>query len=60
MHNEIESMVKQCATCLKFQKTYYNENLMLREVPNAPWQELGTDIFYFKGKPFLLLVDYYM
>lgn len=53
-------MVKQCATCLKFQKTYYIENLMLREVPNAPWQELGTDIFYFKGKPFLLLVDYYM
>lgn len=59
MNNEIENMIRQCATCLKFQKTHQNENLILREVPNAPWQDLGSDIFYFKGKAFLLLVDYY-
>ena len=32
---------------------------MPHEVPQRPWAKLGTDIFEFAGKPYLLVVDYF-
>ena len=32
---------------------------MNHEIPSLPWQKLGTDIFQFDGKYYLILVDYY-
>lgn len=32
---------------------------MLRDVPKGPWQELGLDLFYFKGHKYLLIIDYF-
>lgn len=32
---------------------------MLRDVPDKPWEVVGVDIFYFKNKAFLLIVDYF-
>lgn len=59
MLKEIEDVVKNCRTCLRFPKTHSKEELLLRSIPDGPWQVLGADIFYFKSSPFLLLVDYY-
>lgn len=28
-------------------------------VPDRPWQKLGSDVFEHKGKPYLIVVDYY-
>lgn len=59
MNKEIEDLVKNCRSCLENQKSHSYEPLMLRQVPEGPWQVVGTDIFYYKNKSYLLLVDYY-
>ena len=33
--------------------------MIAHEVPDRPWQKLGSDLFEHKGKPYLLIVDYY-
>lgn len=43
----------------EIQKKHMHENLLLRNVPEGPWLEVGADIFYFKQIPYILLVDYY-
>lgn len=48
---------KNCNTSSKFQKSQSHEKLLLRAVPDGPWKPAGVDIFYFRIKPFLLLVD---
>lgn len=59
MLKEIEDKVRNCMTCLKFQRTHSGEEMLLRDVPNGPWEQLGIDIFYFKTRKYLLIVDYF-
>lgn len=35
------------------------EPLECSEVPDKPWQVVGTDLFYFQGKNYVLIVDYF-
>ena len=32
---------------------------MPREVPPLPWEKVGTDIFAFKNRSYLIMVEYY-
>jgi len=32
---------------------------MQRDLPTRPWEKLGTDIFKFNGKKYLMVIDYY-
>uniref|UniRef100_A0A3Q4MK41 Integrase catalytic domain-containing protein n=1 Tax=Neolamprologus brichardi TaxID=32507 RepID=A0A3Q4MK41_NEOBR len=32
---------------------------MIPELPTAPWKKVGTDLFHFNGKDYLLVIDYY-
>lgn len=65
MAKQINDVVKNCETCLKYQKANQKETLMPKEIPNAQiagpncWQIIGTDIFTYAGINYLLLVDYY-
>lgn len=56
---DIENLIKNCNVCNKYQKTKSKEPLLLREVPEGPWQTLGLDFFHFKGKEWILIIDYY-
>ena len=29
------------------------------ELPTRPWEKLGTDLFEYKGKRYLMIVDYF-
>ena len=29
------------------------------ELPEYPWQKVGTDLFHFKGSTYLIVVDYF-
>lgn len=59
MLKELEDVIRDCSTCLKFQKSHPKESLLLRNVPSGPWEVIGIDIFYYKSEAYLLLVDYY-
>ena len=59
MSEDIERLVAKCSTCLKHQRSNQKEPLKPHAVPVRAWQKLGTDIFEYKSKPYLVIVDYY-
>jgi hypothetical protein len=59
MNKDIEKVVNRCQICLKYRKANTKEPLECSEVPEKPWQVVGTDLFYFQGKNYVILVDYF-
>ena len=52
-------MVKNCDLCNKHQPAQPKLPIMQPDLPTRPWEKLGTDIFEFNGKKYLMVVDYY-
>ena len=59
MSADIERLVAKCSTYLKHQRSNQKEPFKPHAVPARAWQKLGTDIFEYKSKPYLVIVDYY-
>ncbi|GFO22879.1 Pol polyprotein [Plakobranchus ocellatus] len=59
MSQDITDLISRCSTCLKHRNKQRKETLINRELGEYPWQKLGTDIFNFEGKEYLLVADYY-
>ena len=62
LYEELKDLVTNCTTCLKF-STQKPTCLSSRqyaghEIPVHPWSKLASDIFYFEGYSYLLIVDY--
>lgn len=55
---DIEQMVSTCDTCIKHQAKQPKEPLTITDIPEEPWQKVGTDIFHLGGKNYLLVIDY--
>ena len=55
---ELETVVKNCGTCCKHQAPAI-QPLIPSSLPDLPWQRVGTDLFEYKQKPYLLIVDYH-
>ena len=59
---ELKDLVTDCTTCLKFsaQKPtcLSNRQYTGNEITVHPWSKLASDIFYFEGDNYLLIVDY--
>ena len=62
LYEELKDLVNNCTTCLKFssQKSACLSNIQYagHETPVHPWSKLASDIFYFEGDSYLLIVDY--
>ena len=56
---DIMDMVSNCSTCLENCQYQQQEPLIAHEVPTAPWHKVGMDLFSFKGRDYLLVVDYF-
>ena len=56
---DITDMVSNCSACLENRKYHQQEPLIADEVPTAPWHKVGMDLFSFKGRDYLLVVDYF-
>lgn len=52
-------MVGSCEVCLKHQNRQARELMIVTDLPQYPWQKVGTDLFNFHGKVYLLVVDYF-
>ncbi|KAK7886282.1 hypothetical protein WMY93_025903 [Mugilogobius chulae] len=59
INKDIEEMIQKCEICLKHHYKQVKEPMLVPELPTAPWEKVGTDLFHLHGKDYLLLIDYY-
>lgn len=58
MSSEIRNFVQQCNVCASLQSKQPEQPLYQHEVPDRPWQKVGTDIFTIRNRNYLVTVDY--
>ena len=54
----IKDLIEQCPTCVK-EHIPRKEPLMPTDLPDYPWQKIGTDLFFMNGANYLVAVDYF-
>ncbi|CAC5389777.1 unnamed protein product [Mytilus coruscus] len=59
MSKQIEDVVQSCDICRRFQNSNAKEPMIKAELPSRPWEKVATDVFDFKNRQYLLIVDYY-
>lgn len=59
MSRDVEEMVRRCRACAERAHRPAREPLMPHHIPPLPWAKVGSDIFQYAGKYFLILVDYF-
>lgn len=59
MSRDIENAVRRCKTCISNAQAQPKEPMIPHHIPNLPWAKLGSDIFEFNRKYYLILVDYF-
>ena len=59
MGSQIEDIVQSCSACQKYQKSNVKEPMIVKEAPSLPWKEVATDLFYWNGADYIVVVDYY-
>ena len=59
-NNQITQMVRQCETCRELLPSKPHAPWMSHEsIPTKPWEKLGSDLFQYAGKSYLIIADYY-
>jgi hypothetical protein len=59
MMNEIEIACAACSVCTKYRPSQTRELMTPPPRPYAPMSHVGADLFDYKGKPWLVMVDRY-
>lgn len=59
MNHDIAELINDCATCLTYHNRQQKEPLLTEMRVEHPWEKIGTDLFHFKGREYLLMIDYY-
>ena len=57
--NDIKDRAAKCPTCIAHLPSQSKETMISHEIPNRPWQKVGTDLFDWNNKQYLITVDYY-
>uniref|UniRef100_A0A1B0CTV6 RNA-directed DNA polymerase n=1 Tax=Lutzomyia longipalpis TaxID=7200 RepID=A0A1B0CTV6_LUTLO len=55
----ITQLIEECKTCEKYQRSNQKECVFMKRVPELPFEMIATDLFTYKGKEYILLVDSY-
>lgn len=59
MSSDISQFVLKCRTCEKFRPSNTHNTLLPHKIPNRRFAKVGTDIFEFAGKYFIVIIDYF-
>lgn len=59
LSKSIESLVARCAVCQTKRSSQSREPLKSTPMPDRPWQKVGADLFDFRGKTYIVMIDYY-
>jgi len=55
---DVETFVNNCSKCAAFRPNH-TEPLIPSQLPERPWQNVGTDLFFYNNSNYLLVVDYF-
>ena len=58
INRQLEDIILSCLECCK-ERQPPTPPLKPSEFPKLPWETVGTDLFYWKGSNYLLIVDYF-
>ena len=61
LNNQLEKLILNCELCPKYSHAKCKSKptpTLGQEIPVHPWSKFATDIFYFEGAAYLLIVDY--
>ena len=59
MSSEIKQFIERCEVCRAFDRKQPKETLIPHEVSDRPWAKVGVDLFTYRGRNYLICVDYY-
>ena len=59
MSAQLKNRIDKCSICQSVRPEQASEPLQPHPVPDRPWQRVGTDLFTFENRNYLVLVDYY-
>lgn len=59
MSKDIQAMVEACSVCQHHQRNNIKSNICSKDVPELPFERVASDLFYFKGREYVLLADSY-
>ena len=59
MSAQIEDVVSKCSSCQSYRKQQSVEPMISHDIPNLPWSKVATDLFSYKGRDYIICVDYF-
>lgn len=59
MHEQLKTYMGNCQVCREKDTRQQKEPLQSHDFPLRPWAKVGTDIFTFNNKEYLVTVDYF-
>ena len=59
IYNDIANIVNNCEICLKFRNSNPKMEMIPHEIYNTPWFKVGSDMFEFNKRQYLIVVDYF-
>ena len=59
MNAQIAETVSKCGTCLANRNSNRKGPMKMSEIPDLPWNAVGTDLFQFDNHNYVIVVDYY-
>ena len=58
MNADIKQFIQGCEACRTYESKNQKETLMPHDLPDRPWEKVGTDLFELNKKHYLVTVDY--
>lgn len=57
MGKDIQDMVECCSVCQQHQRCNQKSTIVMKEVPELPFERVASDLFHFRGEEYVLIVD---
>ncbi|XP_030853177.1 uncharacterized protein K02A2.6-like [Strongylocentrotus purpuratus] len=58
MNADVKQFIQTCEACRMYEQQNQKETLMPHDIPDRPWEKVGTDLFELNKKHYLVTVDY--